>query len=152
MPVSPNLLPASAARLLCTFTVVGALSVSMGCSISASVESSLDVLSSPFKSSSASSGGEEAEAAFREETEGYTATYVAAGNTRVDSFQKGLSDIAAQRGISDWEASPGTWTSVGRGLGQTGIDEAAATDFAENLAGGDEQIVALLMQGYADTL
>ncbi len=151
MSESTNLLPASAARLLCTMAVVGALGVSMGCSISASIESSFDVLSSPFESSSASSDGE-AVAAFEEETEGFTATYVAAGNTEAASFQKGLSDIAAQRGISDWEANPGTWTSVGRGLGQTGISEAAATDFAETLAAGDEQIVALLMQGYSDTL
>lgn len=139
------------ARLLGVVALGSALSISMGCSISASIESSLDVLSSPFESSSASSGGEEV-AAFQEETEGYTATYVAAGNTEADSFQKGLSDIAAQRGISDWEANPGTWTSVGRGMGQTGISEAAAADFAESLAAGDEQIVALLMQGYSDTL
>lgn len=139
------------ARLLGVVALGSALSISMGCSISASIESSLDVLSSPFESSSASSGGEEV-AAFQEETEGYTATYVAAGNTQADSFQKGLSDIAAQRGISDWEANPGTWTSVGRGMGQTGISEAAAADFAESLAAGDEQIVALLMQGYSDTL
>ncbi len=151
MPQSPILFPTSATRLLCTIAVVGALGVSMGCSISASVESSFDVLSSPFESSSASSDGE-AVAAFQEETEGFTATYIAAGNTEADSFQKGLSDIASQRGISDWEANPGTWTSIGRGLGQADISEAAATDFAQNLAAGDEQIVALLMQGYADTL
>jgi hypothetical protein len=141
----------SVARLLGIVAIGSALTFSMGCSISASIESSLDILSSPFESSSASSDGEET-AAFQEETEGFTATYVAAGNTGAESFQKGLSDIAAQRGISDWEANPATWTSVGRGLGQTGISEAAAANFAENLAAGDEQIVALLMQGYSDTL
>ena len=140
----------SVARLLGIVAIGSALTFSMGCSISASIESSLDVLSSPFESSSASSDGEEEAAAFQEETEGFTATYVAAGNTGADSFQKGLSDIAAQRGISDWEANPATWTSVGRGLGQTGMSEEAAANFAANLAAGDEQIVALLMQGYSD--
>ncbi len=124
-----------------------ALAVSMGCSFSASSESSSDILSSPFKSSSKSSGGD-VESAYREEAAGYTSAYAAAGMGDKASFQRGLSEIAARQGISDWEANPGTWTSVGRGLASADIDEEQVVDYADTWSAGDPDIVSMVLQGY----
>jgi hypothetical protein len=131
--------------------MAGAMVLSLGCSFVASSKSSSDIISSPFKSSSKSMGGDEEETAFQEETEGYTSAYVAAGSIDHDSFQKGLSDIAARRGISDWEANPATWTSVGRGLGHAELSEAAVADYVDSWSAGNDDIVGLVMQGYSDT-
>lgn len=140
----------SSIRLALLLVVVCALVLSMGCSFIASSESSSDILSSPFKSSARSSGGEE-EVAFQEETEAYTAAYVVAGSVDHDSFQRGLSDVAARRGISDWENNPETWTSVGRGLGRSQLSDGAVTDYVATLSAADEALVTLVMQGYATT-
>lgn len=140
----------SSIRLALLLVVACALLLTLGCSFSASSESSSDILSSPFKSSAYSSGGEE-EVAFQEETEAYTAAYVVAGSVDHDSFQRGLSDVAARRGISDWENNPETWTSVGRGLGHTQLSDVAVTDYVATLSAGDEAVVTLVMQGYATT-
>jgi len=126
---------------------VTAMAVSTGCSISYSLESSADVISSPFKSSSGDAGDSSTQV-FNEQTEGYTAAFIEAGGGSGESFQKGISDLAAQRGISNWEAIPDTWTSVGRGLAGAEVDQAAVTAYAQSWSGGDEQIVALVMQGY----
>jgi hypothetical protein len=125
-----------------------ALVLSMGCSISASLESSSTIISSPFESMSASSEGEE-EVAFLEETQSYTSAFVAAGSVDKGAFQKGVSDIAARRGISDWEANPATWNSIGRGMAQADLNQGQVEDYAQSLAGGNEQVAALLMQGFA---
>ena len=137
-------------RLLMLLVLVCGLLLTVGCSFSASSESSSDILSSPFKSSAASSGGKE-EVAFQEETEAYTAAYVAAGSVDPASFQNGLSDIAARRGISDWENNPETWTSVGRGLGRSQLSDGAVSGYVESLSAGDEALVSLVMQGYSAT-
>jgi hypothetical protein len=140
----------SSIRLAMLLTVVCALLFTVGCSFIASSESSSDILSSPFKSSARSSGGEE-EVAFQEETEAYTVAYVTAGSVDNAGFQRGLSDIAARRGISDWENNPETWTSVGRGLGRSQLSDVAVTDTVESLSAGDETLVTLVMQGYSAT-
>ena len=143
--------PASIIRPVLLLATACAMVLSLGCSFIASSKSSSDIISSPFKSSSKSFGGDEQETAFLEETEGYTSAYVAAGSIDHDSFQKGLSDIAARRGISDWEANPATWTSVGRGLSQAELSEAAVVDYAESWSAGNEDAVALVLQGYSGT-
>ena len=141
----------SSLRSVMLLALACAMVLSAGCSFVYSSKSSSDILSSPFKSSSKSADDDVEEAAFQEEAAGYTSAYVAAGSIDHDSFQKGLSDIAARRGISDWEANPATWTSVGRGLGQAELSEAAVADYVDSWSAGNDEILALVMQGYSDT-
>ena len=146
---SRAILPVTSLRLVMALSLACAMVLSQGCSFVYSSKSSSDILSSPFKSSSKSGDDGVEEAAFQEEAQGYTSAYVAAGGVDHDSFQKGLSDIAARRGISDWEANPATWTSVGRGLGQAELSETAVADYADSMSAGNDEILALLMQGYS---
>lgn len=134
-------------RTALTLVFTAYLALAMGCSFSASSESSSDIISSPFESSSASSGGD-VEAAYREETEGYTVAYLETGATDAGNFQKGMSAIAAGQGISDWEAHESTWTSVGRALASADIGEASMLDYAQAWSAGDEDKVLLVRQGY----
>jgi hypothetical protein len=140
----------SCIRLALLLVIACTLVLTMGCSFSASSESSSEIISSPFASSSASSGAEE-EVVYEEETVSYTSSYFRGDSFDQASFHKGLSDIASRRGISDWEANPGTWTSVGRGLARAGLSEPLVTDYVASLAAGNDAVAVLLMQGYAAT-
>ena len=133
----------AAVVLLALFSLV----ISQGCSFIASSKSSSKIISSPFTSSARSSDGDDAE--YQAEAEGYTQAFTEAGGGAADSFQRGLSGIAAKQGISDWEANPGTWVSVGRGLGRADLSEADALSYAEVFSGGSEETKALMLQGYS---
>lgn len=126
----------------------GSLVVSSGCSFVASSKSSSKILSSPFTSSSKSSKNDDD---YQEQAEGYSKAFFEAGGLESDVFQKGLSDIASRMGISDWEANPGTWTSVGRGLGQAHLSGGDVAEYAANWSGGDRSIMELVLQGFSET-
>lgn len=129
--------------------VLLALLVASGCSFSKSSESISKSISSPFTSSSESSKSDATR--FREETEEYSAAYVRAGGGTVEAFRKGLSEIAARRGISDWESNPMTWRAIGRGLGRAGITEAEALAYGMSWSGGDDARTTMIRDGFYET-
>lgn len=120
-----------------------------GCSFVASSKSSSDIISSPFKSSSNSAGGQDT--AYKEQTADYSRAIAEVGGSKPEAFQLGLSDLAARLGISDWESHPATWTSVGRGLGQAQVSGGELISYASNWTGGDVEVMDLVFQGYAQT-
>ena len=119
--------------------------------------SSSEILSSPFRSSARSSGSEEEQQReqrqqHEEEIKIYTASYLTGESAAGDGFEcfkRGLSAIAAGRGISDWEASPTTWIGVGRGLAAAGLRPQLVAGYEASWSGGNPDILALLAQGYA---
>ena len=135
----------------CAITALAmiALLAGGGCSFVASSKSSSDIISSPFKSSSNSVGGEDT--AYQEQAEDYSRAYAEVGGGEPEAFQRGLSDLAGKLGISDWEGYPGTWMSVGRGLGQARVSGGEMMTYAANWTGGDAGIMELIFQGYAQT-
>lgn len=137
-------------RSALALVAVAALLVSQGCSFVASSKSSSKIVSSPFTSSARSSdgGGEAQSAQYQAEAESYSQAFVEAGGGKADSFQRGLSRIAAERGISDWEADPATWVAVGRGLARADVAEDQAGRYAGSWSQGSQDLASLVMQGY----
>ncbi len=132
----------------------------VGCSKSSttqgSSESSSKLSSSPFKSSSSSSPddeeeGQEEETAYQRDVRNYTvevARIQRAHDVDIESFQRDLSAIAAGYGIADWERDEGTYVAVGRGLGESELDDWSVKQLAVALSSEDYDRLALLRSGY----
>ncbi len=136
----------SRVRFALALAAVAVLLAGTGCSFSKSSKSSSNSISSPFVSSSKSSQSDESK--YRDEVEEYAAASVRAGGSGADVFQKGISKLAEQRGISDWESSPDTWQSVGRGLAKSELSEAEALAFATSWSDGDDAQMALIREAF----
>ncbi|HME70396.1 MAG TPA: putative lipoprotein, partial [Myxococcota bacterium] len=79
------------------------------CSFSDSSGSISKSVSSPFKSSSDSSGN--SQAAYREDVRDYTASYVRSGGD-FDAFERKIGSVAAKHGITDWELDNNTYLAI----------------------------------------
>jgi len=123
-----------------------ALCTTGGCSFSASSESISNSISSPFTSSSASSKSDEER--YEDDVADYAEAFAKGGGGELESFKRGLAGIAEDRGISDWEANPNTWSSIGAGLGRSDINDAAFSGYQESWAGGDSTRMELMQQGF----
>lgn len=115
-----------------------------GCSFSASSESSSDIVSSPFTSSSDSSSPENA---YREEVKDFTSSYVKSGGDMA-SLDEQIGKIAEKRGISDWESNESTYVGIGKGLHAAGLNQAQFDGYKATLAKNEQQ-TQWLQNGYA---
>lgn len=115
-------------------------------SFSESSGSISDSISSPFKSSSDSSGGD---SAYRRDLETVILALLDESPQSGDAWSRAVSRVARSHGISDWERSPRTLAGLGAGLRQGGLDELAARDWLRALLGGaDAEREAWLLDGY----
>ena len=115
--------------------------IQMGCSISASVESSSDSVSASLESitsistsSSGSSGDEEQKVEetgnlYVEDIAALTVLYVSREKTK-EEFQRQITITAQTHGLNDWEQEDSTYTAMGKGLKRAGINEDAITTIA----------------------
>jgi hypothetical protein len=154
------------ARIALGMMVSIALCFATGCSKSsttqASFGSSSDSSSSPFKSSSKSSSGddeeeekdekeEEKETAFQRDVRNFTVEFArTAGEPDIASFQRDLGAIAEGYGITDWERTGDTFVAIGRGLGESELDEPNAKQLAVALSNEDYDHLMLIRSGYED--
>ena len=149
------------ARIAFSLMVSLALCFATGCSKSsttqASFGSSSDSSSSPFKSSSKSSSGddeegkkeEEKETAFQRDVRNYTVEFAqTADENDTESFQRDLGDIAEGYGITDWERTEDTFVAIGRGLGESELDDANAKQLAVALSNEDYDHLVLIRSGF----
>ena len=148
------------AHIVLSLIVSIALCFAIGCSKSSttqgSFESSSDSSSSPFKSSSKSSSGddeegEEEESAFQRDIRNYTTEFAQTVNEHdIDSFQRDLGAIAEGYGITDWERTEDTFVAIGRGLGESELDEPSTKQLAVALSNEDYDHLMLIRSGYED--
>jgi len=132
--------------LLMLLPVVAGCSLSASsASLSASVESSSKVVSSPFESSASSL--KSAETRYREDVRDHTVSYLRSGGD-VQAFQAELAEVARQRGISDWEASNATWEGIGEGLARAGVSGADFESHLFALTGSDAAKMATVRAAY----
>src|SRR3990172_8816160 len=124
---------------------LAALLALAGCSISYSVESLSKSVSSPFTSSSRSSGEEE-DPAYQEEVRGFAAGFARSGGD-ANAFRRGVASIAERRGIHDWEDDDQTCRAIGSGLARAGLDEGRAEALAQDLFAGRSDRVKEAMKG-----
>jgi len=135
------------------FLLFAVFSLLSGCSISYSVGKSSDSISASSDSISDSSGGdddEEAEStanAYGEDIAAATKHY-ALYQTKREQFMQTVSNIARNHGIVDWEQEKLTYTAMGRGLKQAGINEQFIGELAyfSSLLGSDDY--SLVLAGY----
>jgi hypothetical protein len=127
--------------------LLGASLAAPGCSISASSESLSKSVSSPFKSSSASSGGESDDPAYQDEVRSYAAGFARSGSD-ANAFRRGVGSIAERRGIHDWEDDDATCRAIGAGLEQAELNESRAEALAGDLLAGRADRVEVVMKGY----
>ena len=111
-----------------------ALAAITGCLASQSSETISDSISSPFESSSGALGANSL--AYREDVGDYTVAYLHWGGD-LDAYRLGMTALANNRGISNWEEDAFTCRSIELGLQRANLDEAAIQSFARNLFGAD---------------
>ena len=120
--------------------------VPLGCSFSASSESSANSSGASSDSSTSSSPAGK-EAAYRDDVRDYTAAYVKSGG-RVADLDRKLGELARSRGIADWEENQATYEGIGQGLGKAGVNAVELDAYVGNLSGGDPGKAAAIRKGY----
>ena len=124
------------------------LSISInGCSISYSSKSISDSTSSIVSSPSSVSGKSKK---YQNEIADYTTAYVKSSQPGADytSFLKGLSDIAAKEGVTNWDQDPLTYMGIGIGLKKADVEGIAYETYKKNFAGGDSKKMEEIQDGY----
>jgi hypothetical protein len=118
-----------------------------GCSFSDSSKSISDSTSSIVSSPSSISGKSKK---YQNEVADYTMAYVKSSKPNADytTFLKGLSDIAAKEGVTNWDQDSLTYTGIGKGLKQADVDGIAYETYKKNFAGGDAKKMEEIQDGY----
>lgn len=130
-----------------------ALSLLSGCAFSQSSESFSDSsgsVSDSVGSSSDSSGSSsdgEGDSAYHEDLRTYTVAHVHAAG-RPESLRLGLAEVALERGVSNWEAVPGSFVAIGEGLAAGGVEERELERYRHAFGGPDSAAVEALERGY----
>jgi hypothetical protein len=112
-----------------------------GCSISYSLEkssdsvsTSLDSLTSITSISTSSFGDEEEKinattTVYEEDVAAVTVLYVSREKT-IDAYQRQITNIAKNHGISDWEQEQSTFIGMGKGLRRAGVSRNSISSLA----------------------
>ena len=147
------------------FVVLGACAVLAlnACSISNSVGSISDSAGSIAKSSesisdsstSSSKNNDKDEKKiddnrYENEVKDFTVTYMRTNSSHTDqhAFMKGISDVASQNGIVDWEAKPKTYRAIGKGLKKANISGIQYDNYKRQFTNGDSGKMSDIQEGY----
>ncbi|WP_262964682.1 putative lipoprotein [Methylobacter psychrophilus] len=87
---------------------------------------------------------------YQNEVADYTMAYVKSSQPNADynSFLKGLSDIAAKRGITNWDQDSSTYKGIGKGLKKADVEGIAYETYKQNFAGNNAQKMQQIDDGY----
>ena len=118
-----------------------------GCSLSYSSGSISDSTSSIVSSPSSISGKSKK---YQNEVADYTMAYVKSSQPGADytSFLKGLSDIAAKEGVTNWDQDSLTYMGIGKGLKKADVEGIAYETYKKNFSGGNAQKMQQIQDGY----
>ena len=118
-----------------------------GCSLSYSSGSISDSTSSIVSSPSSISGKSKK---YQNEVADYTMAYVKSSQPGADytSFLKGLSDIAAKEGVTNWDQDSLTYMGIGKGLKKADVESVAYETYKKNFAGGNAKKMQQIQDGY----
>jgi hypothetical protein len=134
-----------------------------GCSISNSVGSISDSAGSIAKSSesisdsstSSSKSNDKDEKKiddnrYENEVKDFTVTYLRTNSSQPNqpAFMKGISDVASQNGIVDWEANPKTYRAIGKGLKKANISGTQYDSYKRQFTNGDSGKMNDIQEGY----
>ena len=118
------------------------------CSFSDSSKSISNSVSSPFKSSSKSSDGDDpAPTAYLRDVEALSFGFAGSGG-EPEGLLRELGRVALAHGISDWESVPATYLAIGAGLKRAGLDAEGARRLADGLFGAGTPEAQSVLQGW----
>jgi hypothetical protein len=146
------------------WALFSAVVVITGCSLFASSESSgsssdssgsssdssksiSDSTSSIISSPSSISGKSKK---YQNEISDYTMAYVKSSQSNADytTFFKGLSDIAAKEGVTNWDQDSLTYMGIGIGLKKANVKGVVYETYKKNFAGGNSKKIEEIQNGY----
>ena len=118
-----------------------------GCSLSTSSKSISNSTSSVVSSASSVSGKSKK---YLNAVADFTMAFVKSSepNAGYDTFQKGLSDIAAKEGVTNWDQDSLTYMGIGKGLRKANVEGIAYETYKKNFAGGDSKKMEEIQDGY----
>lgn len=121
--------------------------VMAGCSFSDSSGSISDSTSSIISSPSSISGKSKK---YQNEIADYTTAYVKSSQPGegYNTFLKGVSDIAAKEGVTNWDQDSLTYMGIGMGLKKANVEGTAYETYKKNFAGGDSKKMEEIQDGY----
>ncbi len=116
-------------------------------SFSDSSDSISDSTSSIISSPSSISGKSKK---YQNEVADYTMAYVKSSQPGADynTFLKGISDIAAKEGVTNWDQDPLTYLGIGKGLKKADVEGVAYETYKKNFAKGDSKKMEEIQDGY----
>ncbi len=87
---------------------------------------------------------------YQNEIADYTTAYVKSSEPGADytTFLKGLSDIAAKEGVTNWDQDPLTYMGIGIGLKKANVEGVAYETYKKNFADGDAKKMEEIQSGY----
>ncbi len=127
-----------------------------GCSISYSLEKSSDSVSASLDSitsiSTSSSGGEKEKinttgSLYVEDIAAITVLYVSR-DQNTDEYQRQVTKIAANHGVSDWEQEKNTFLGMGKGLRRAGVSEEDISNLSYFRSMSDDANFSEVLKGY----
>ncbi len=132
-----------------TFFLIAVGIAAPGCSISYSLGKSSDSVGSISESSSPSDSAEIANQTYRSDLSNFTVVAVKSGES-AEGFLRGLSHVAEEFGITDWERERVTYLGIGAGLRQAGVKEPDIIQlgFIKTLTAQEPQTMSAILEGY----
>jgi hypothetical protein len=87
---------------------------------------------------------------YENEVKDFTVTYLRTNSSHADqnSFMKGISDVASQNGIVDWEANPKTYRGIGRGFKKAKISGSQYQMYKKKFTDNDSGKMDDIQEGY----
>ena len=65
-----------------------------------------------------------------------------------NSFLKGVSDIAAKQGVTNWDQDSLTYMGIGQGLKKAKVEGITYETYKKNFTGGDSKRMEEIQNGY----
>ena len=125
----------------------GSIFVITSCSFSDSSKSISDSTSSIISSPSSISGKSKK---YQNEVADYTMAYVKSSKPGADynTFLKGISEIAAKEGVTNWDQDSLTYLGIGKGLKKANVEGIAYETYKKNFARSDSKKMEEIQDGY----
>jgi len=130
-----------------------AAGLSQGCSFSASSGSLSDSSKSISDSvssiiSSPSSSSKDADKEYQIQIMDYTTAYLSTAGFERAAYVQGISEIATEAGISNWEDDENTLIGIGRALKKAKLTGSVYETYKKSLADSKESRMLIIQKGY----
>ena len=139
------------------FPALVAVILAQGCSFSYSSKSSSKSSASSSKSSASIISSDSSESSsmtdeeyYQKDIMDYTSSYLSREQFDRDTFNRGISEIATENGVTSWEQDDATFIAIGRGLKEADLPGGVYQTYKSSIAGSNQHLLDLIQKGYDD--